>query len=753
MEGELNESDEMSIRNLLRSTVGVHSLSVLLEEKQMQVIYHSELTTSEKIIRALEEAGYTARLTQLSDKEEEKAAERGARAFRLRRIKFFAALLLTIPVCVISLAGLGWPPAPWDDWIMLALALPIVFWCGSDFFLGAYRAVRELTPNADTLVSLATGTAFIYSAVGVIWPELFQVPGAVEGLLPFSTYFETAAIITTMLLLGRLLEDTALRKTTETIGNLQQQQTPSARIVRERNIVEIPVGDVGIGDVVVVRPGERLPLDGTIVSGYGVVDESVLTGESLPMDKEPGDRVYAGTLNRAGSFSCKVVQTVEDTALRQIINRLRAAQSGRLPFDRLADRVSRWFVYVILIVAAITAATWMLLGLGPVGMVNAAIAAFSVIIIACPCALGLATPTAAIVGMGKAAENGVLFRDGTAMERTSQLHTVMLDKTGTITSGTPQVATVLPTDDYDEDDVIRYAASAEQGSEHPIAKALLVTARLSGVQLLHTENFESYTGFGIKVDIPQGRLLVGNTALMRKHGISLTGFQRKAELIASEGKTVVFVALGDRLIGVIGIADQPRDDSYPVIHTLRSLNLKVLMVTGDAEETAREIGYRVRVRDVVAGVMPDDKVTEIQNVQKQQPGVGMVGDGVNDAPALAQADIGFAMGNGADITIDAGDVTLINNDLKGVVTAVLLSRRTMRTMRQNLFFAFIFNGLAIPLAAGALWFYLGLTLTPLIASLAMGLSCVLVLGNSLRLRGYRVPKVQGARLPVSYLMR
>lgn len=753
MEGELNESDEMSIRNLLRSTVGVHSLSVLLEEKQMQVIYHSELTTSEKIIRALEEAGYTARLTQLSDKEEEKAAERGARAFRLRRIKFFAALLLTIPVCVISLAGLGWPPAPWDDWIMLALALPIVFWCGSDFFLGAYRAVRELTPNADTLVSLATGTAFIYSAVGVIWPELFQVPGAGEGLLPFSTYFETAAIITTMLLLGRLLEDTALRKTTETIGNLQQQQTPSARIVRERNIVEIPVGDVGIGDVVVVRPGERLPLDGTIVSGYGVVDESVLTGESLPMDKEPGDRVYAGTLNRAGSFSCKVVQTVEDTALRQIINRLRAAQSGRLPFDRLADRVSRWFVYVILIVAAITAATWMLLGLGPVGMVNAAIAAFSVIIIACPCALGLATPTAAIVGMGKAAENGVLFRDGTAMERTSQLHTVMLDKTGTITSGTPQVATVLPTDDYDEDDVIRYAASAEQGSEHPIAKALLVTARLSGVQLLHTENFESYTGFGIKVDIPQGRLLVGNTALMRKHGISLTGFQRKAELIASEGKTVVFVALGDRLIGVIGIADQPRDDSYPVIHTLRSLNLKVLMVTGDAEETAREIGYRVRVRDVVAGVMPDDKVTEIQNVQKQQPGVGMVGDGVNDAPALAQADIGFAMGNGADITIDAGDVTLINNDLKGVVTAVLLSRRTMRTMRQNLFFAFIFNGLAIPLAAGALWFYLGLTLTPLIASLAMGLSCVLVLGNSLRLRGYRVPKVQGARLPVSYLMR
>jgi Cu+-exporting ATPase len=355
--------------------------------------------------------------------------------------------------------------------------------------------------------------------------------------------------------------------------------------------------------------------------------------------------------------------------------------------------------------------------------------------------------------MGKSAEEGVLFRNAAGIERAAQLSAIFLDKTGTITSGSPTVATVLPNDGFDEDDVLRYAASAEQHSEHPIAKALLVSSRIAGVQLLETTGFENFAGFGIKVNVRQGRLIVGNTALMRQHGISLQGFQRKAELIASEGKTVVFIALNDTLAGVIGVADQPRSDSYPVIHTLRNLGLKVLMVTGDAEETAREIGYRVRVRDVVAGVMPDDKVAEITALQKKGEVVGMVGDGVNDAPAIAQADIGFTMSNGADITIEAGDVTLVNNDLKGVVLAALLSRRTMRTIRQNLFFAFIFNGLAIPLAAGAFYGWAGLALTPFLASAAMGISSVLVLLNSLRLRSYTPPKIQGARIEVSYLMR
>ncbi len=735
-----------SIKNTMQSLPGVRSVAVELEDQKVAVTYHHEDIDSDDIIFALEELGYTVGIAQTEKTARQEHDEEFMLRFRSRRLKFFVGIALTLPIFLISLGGFNWPAEPWNYITMMLLAAPVVFWCGSDFFKGAVQSLSRLRPDINALIALGSGTAFIYSVAVTFFAEAFA-----GSPIPVQPYYETAAIITLMLLLGRTLEDGALQKTSETIRNLLQQQTATARVIKEKHVIEIPVSEVKIGDVVVVRPGERVPVDGTIVSGSGVVDESVLTGESLPIDKEGGDRVYAGTLNKAGGFSCKVVQTVEDTALRQIINRLRDAQSSKCPTERMADKVSGYIFMAVLAIAAITLTLW--LTLGNVPFIAALAPALSVLIIACPCALGLAAPTAAIVGMGKSAENGVLFRHAGALERAAQLTSILLDKTGTITSGTPTVSTVVPSEGFDEDDVLRFAASAEQHSEHPIAKALLISSRIAGVQLLETTGFENFAGFGIKVNIRQGRLIVGNTALMRQHGVSLQGFQRKAELIASEGKTVVFVALNDQLAGLVGVADQPRSDSYPVIHTLRNFGLKVLMVTGDAEETAREIGYRVRVRDVVAGVMPDDKVAEITNLQQKGEVIGMVGDGVNDAPAIAQADIGFTMGNGADITIEAGDVTLVNNDLKGVVTATVLARRTMRTIRQNLLFAFVFNGLAIPLAAGALYAGFGLALTPLIASVAMGLSSVLVLLNSIRLRTYNLPRIQGARLEISYLVR
>jgi Cu+-exporting ATPase len=732
----------LAIENALRRTAGVTEVAVVAAARQVEVFYNISETNPEQLLKVIRELGYEAALPR--DASEVPAEEARARAhFSLRRKKFAIGLLLTIPLLGISLGGLEFA---FHRFVMMALATPVVFWCGSDFFAGMWASLRRFRADSNTLVALGIGTAYLSSVAVTLFPKLLEA-----SALPLAPYFETAAVITLMILMGRMLEDGARRKTTETIRALLQAQNTTARVLREKHTVEIPVSQVSIGDIVIVRPGERVPVDGTIVSGSGVVDESVLTGESMPIDKESGDRVYAGTLNKAGGFSCRVVQTVEDTALRQIVNRLRDAQASKMPISRIEDTVSGYFLYAIVGIGIAALVLWGVLGGG--AWATGAVALLSTLIIACPCALGLATPMAALVGMGKSAENGVLFKDAGALERTSRLKSMLLDKTGTITAGQPSVALLVPNEGFDEDDVLRYAASAEQHSEHPIAKALLTCSKVQGVQLMETTDFESFTGFGIRAKVRQGMLIVGNSALMRQHGVSLTGFQRRAELVQSEGKTVVFVAVNDRLIGFVGVVDPPRMDSYPVIHTLTQIGIDVVMLTGDAQLTAEDIAYRVRVRKVLAGVMPDDKVAEIVALQKQGEVVGMVGDGVNDAPAVAQADVGFTMGNGADITIEAGDVTLVNNDLKGIITALRLSRVTMKTIRLNLAFAFVFNCAAIPLAAGLLFPVFHIGLTPLVASVAMGASSILVFINSLRLHHYRLPKVDGAKIQMSYLMK
>lgn len=742
VDGISGQRGALAIENALRRTKGVHEVNVIAGARQVEILYKVSETSPEELRKTVQELGYEAALPRDPADLPAEEAKLRAKSAR-RRIKFMVGLLLTIPLLGISLGGLEFAA---HRFVMMALATPVIFWCGSDFFAGLWASVRRFRADSNTLVAIGIGTAYSYSVAVTLFPKLLST-----SLLPTSPFFETAAVITLMILMGRMLEDGARRKTTETIRALLQAQNTMARVLREKHTVEIPVSQVSIGDIVIVRPGERVPVDGTIVSGSGVVDESVLTGESMPIDKESGDRVYAGTLNKAGGFSCRVVQTVEDTALRQIVNRLRDAQAAKLPISRIEDTVSGYFLYAILAVGIGAMLCWGLLGAG--SWTTGAVALFSTLIIACPCALGLATPMAALVGMGKSAENGVLFKDAGALERTSRLQSMLLDKTGTITAGQPTVALLVPNEGFDEDDVLRYAASAEQHSEHPIAKALLNASKVQGVQLMETTDFESFTGFGIRAKIRQGMLIVGNSALMRQHGVTLTGFQRRAELSQSEGKTVVFVAVNDRLIGFVGVVDPPRTDSYPVIHTLTQIGIDVVMLTGDAQLTAEDIAYRVRVRKVLAGVMPDDKVREIQTLQKAGEIVGMVGDGVNDAPAIAQADVGFTMGNGADITIEAGDVTLVNNDLKGVITALRLSRITMKTIRLNLVFAFVFNCAAIPLAAGLLFPILHIGLTPLVASVAMGASSILVFINSLRLHHYRLPKIEGGKIQMSYLMK
>jgi Cu+-exporting ATPase len=605
-------------------------------------------------------------------------------------------------------------------------------WAGRHFYTRAWAAFRHHSADMNTLVAVGTGAAFLYSVAATVAPGFFLARGVAPDV-----YYEAVVFIIALILLGNALEARAKRQTSSALRALVHLQPKTARVVRGGVEADVPVEEVRAGDEVVVRPGERVPVDGEVIAGSSAVDESMLTGESLPVKKEPGDRVIGATINKTGAFRLRATTLGADGMLAQIVRLMRDAQGSRAPIQRLADRLSAVFVPVVLQLAIATFVVWFVAADAAPG-VRAFAAAVAVLIIACPCAMGLAVPTAVMVSTGKGAELGVLIKGGEALQRAGDVRVVVLDKTGTITEGRPTVTDVVAGAWAGrEEELLRLAASLEASSEHPLADAVVRRARDAGLALSPAEGFEAVTGRGA-VGVVDGRALaIGNEALLADYSVSTAPLAEEAERLAGEAKTPVFVAVDGELAGVLAIADPVRDTSREAIARLRRMGLETVMLTGDNRRTAEAVARQAGVDRVVAGVLPEGKVAEIRRLQEQGKTVAMVGDGINDAPALAQADVGIAVGTGTDVAIEASDVTLMRGDLRGVASAIALSRRTMRTMKQNLFWAFVYNVVGIPVAAGALFPAWGLLLSPVLASAAMAFSSVSVVANSLRLRRFR----------------
>jgi Cu+-exporting ATPase len=617
---------------------------------------------------------------------------------------------------------------------LLLVTLGVMGWAGRHFYTRAWSSFRHHSADMNTLIAVGTGAAFVYSVIATVAPDFFRS----RGIAP-DVYYEAVIIIIALILTGNAFEARAKRNTATALRALVELRPKTARVLRNLVEQDVPVDEVVADDVVVVRPGERVPVDGTIVRGESAIDESMLTGESLPVAKKPGDRVIGGTVNRTGAFRLKATTLGADSVLAQIVKLMRDAQGSRAPIQRLADRISGIFVPVVISLAIATFATWFVLA-EAAPAVRAFAAAVAVLIIACPCAMGLAVPTAVMVSTGKGAELGVLIKGGEALQRAGDIRTVVLDKTGTVTEGKPTVTDVVRAADsaHSDDELLRLVASVEKSSEHPLADAIVQYAKGRSLALSDAESFDAVTGRGATGVVDGSALAVGNAALMADYAIDITPLSGDAERLAGEGRTPMYVAVDGALAGLIAVADPIRETSREAIRRLHAMELEVVMLTGDNQRTADAIARAAGIDRVVAGVMPDGKVAEIKRLQAEGKVVAMVGDGINDAPALAQADVGMAIGSGTDIAVEAADVVLMRGDLRSAAHAILLSRRTMRTMKQNLFWAFIYNVVGIPVAAGVLYPAFGLMLSPILASAAMAFSSVSVVTNSLRLRRARI---------------
>jgi P-type Cu+ transporter len=616
-------------------------------------------------------------------------------------------------------------------WFLFVLATLILGWAGKRFYVKAWSALRHNTADMNTLVALGTGAAFLYSATSTMAPRFFLA----HGIAP-DVYFEAAILIVGLVLTGNALESRAKARTASALQKLVQLQPRTATVIRDGVEQELQVEEIREGDVVRVRPGERVPTDGRVISGRSSVDESMITGEPLPVEKTAQDRVTGGTLNQRGSFEYRVSGLGADGTLAQIVRLLRQAQGSRAPIQQVADRVSAIFVPVVLGIAVVTFAAWRFFA-PDVGVMQAFAAAVTVMVIACPCAMGLAVPTAVMVATGRGATEGILVKGGEALQRMEKVDTVVLDKTGTITEGRPRVTEVLVASGSEER-MVRVAAALERASEHPLAEAVVRYAQEHGLELAPVQEFESLTGEGVVGMVDGGRVLIGNAALMTRFGVATQAMEDGAARMAEEGRTPLWIAMRNEVMGIIAVSDTIKATSAEAIRRLHAVGLRVVMVTGDNERTAAAIAREAGVDEVIAGILPSGKVEAIRRLQAERRVVAMIGDGINDAPALAQADVGLTMATGADIAMEAGDVTLMRSDLTGVTAAIALSRGTMRVMRQNLFWAFLYNVIGIPLAAGVLYPVFGLLLSPVIASAAMALSSFSVVTNSLRLRRLRL---------------
>ena len=620
-----------------------------------------------------------------------------------------------------------------QQWLQLAIAVPAVLWCGWPFFVRGFQSIRTGWLNMFTLIALGTGAAFLYSVVATIAPELFPASMRdAHGLIP--TYFEAAAVIVALVLLGQVLELRAREKTGGAIRALLDLAPKTAlRVLKDGKTETVPLAEIKVGELLRVRPGDKIPIDGTVIEGRSAVDEAMLTGEPIPVEKTSGDRVTGGTLNGSGSFDMRVDRTGAETTLAQVVEMVASAQRSRAPIQRLADTVSGYFVPAVVIVSIIAFVAWFFLGPAP-QLAHALVAAVTVLIIACPCALGLATPISIMVATGRGAQAGVLVRNAAALERLAAVNTLIADKTGTLTEGRPALTGVESASGFQDDEVLRLAASLEAGSEHPLAAAILRGAEQKGLKPAKVEGFEAVTGQGVKGNIDRSMAALGNARLIESFGIDPAPLVKAAEARRKQGETVMFLAAGGKLAGLVGVADPIKPSAAEAIAKLHALGIKVIMATGDNETTAKAVAARLGIDELRAGLRPEDKLNLIADLQRQGRVVAMAGDGVNDAPALAKADVGIAMGTGADVAMESAGLTLLKGDLRGVVRGVKLARATMRNITQNLFFAFVYNALGMPVAAGVLYPFFGILLSPIIAAAAMSLSSVSVVGNALRLR-------------------
>ena len=619
------------------------------------------------------------------------------------------------------------------QWLKLALAIPAVLWCGWPFFVRGFASLRSGWLNMFTLIGLGTGAAFLYSLLATVAPELFpEAMRDAHGLVP--TYFEAAAVIVALVLLGQVLELRAREKTGGAIRALLDLAPKTAlRVLKDGKTETVPLVSVKVGDLLRVRPGDKIPIDGTIIEGRSAVDESMLTGEPIPVEKTAGDRVTGGTLNGTGSFDMRVDRTGAETTLAQVVAMVAEAQRSRAPIQALADTVSGYFVPAVIAVSLLAFIAWFVFGPAP-QLAYGLVAAVSVLIIACPCALGLATPISIMVATGRGAQAGVLVRNAASLERLASVDTLVVDKTGTLTEGKPALTGVETAPGFEPDEVLRLAASLEAGSEHPLAAAILRGAEQRGLKPAKVAGFEAVTGQGVKGSVDGRVAALGNARLMERFGIDITPLAKGAEAMRKQGETVMFLGADGKLAGLVAVADPLKSTAAEAVAKLHALGLKIIMATGDNETTAKAVAARLGIDGVKAGLRPEDKLTLIDSLQRKGQVVAMAGDGINDAPALAKADVGIAMGTGADVAMESAGLTLLKGDLRGVVRGVKLARATMRNIKQNLFFAFVYNAVGVPIAAGVLYPFFGILLSPIIAAAAMSLSSVSVVGNALRLR-------------------
>jgi Cu+-exporting ATPase len=725
----------------LRATPGVVGARASAFTNAVDIEYLPEQTDFEAIRSAVESIGYhvaepvkPAAFTEeeATDPEE---AERQAEYASLMR-KFWFAAAVSVPVMLLSYPDLvpglrDWMPMGSATrrtvWTLLgALSLPVLAWSGSQFFTGLWDGLKHRSANMHTLIALGISAAYLYSVVAVAFPSLFPRMELAE------VFWDVTTVVVALVVLGLALEIKAKGRTSEAIKKLIGLQAKTARVLRDGKEIDLPVEEVVVGDTVVIRPGDKIPVDGVVGEGASAVDESMITGESLPVEKHTGDEVIGGTLNKTGSFRFQATKVGKDTALANIIRMVKDAQGSKAPIQRVVDTVSGYFVPAVMILAILAFVAWYLFGPEP-RLIFSTIVLVTTLIIACPCALGLATPTSLTVGIGKGAENGILIRSGDALQSAEKLDAIILDKTGTITRGQPSLTDVIAKG-ADEPTVLRLAASLERGSEHPLGEAIVEGAASRNVEVADAADFAAIPGHGVGGRVDGRAVLLGNAKLMRDRGVAIDGLQGDWEQLAEEGKTPMYVAADGRALGLVAVADTVKPDSREAIAELKRLGIEVVMLTGDNGRTARAIARQVGVERVLADVLPNEKAHEVQKLQLEGKSVGMVGDGINDAPALAQADVGFAIGTGTDVAIEASDVTLIKGSLMGVVTATEISKATMRNVRQNLLGAFGYNVLGIPVAMGVLYPLFGVLLSPLIAAAAMAFSSVTVVTNANRLR-------------------
>ena len=740
------------IEKALGRVDGVSEANVNLATEKAHVVFDPALASVDQMRAAVEKAGYaigavpeavpaeTHPLAEPVQPEDAQEIDRQREIDDLKR-KWTVSLAVGVLMMALTYVPLSVPMdviAP----VLLIAASVVQFWAGRPIYQAAWTAARHGGTNMNTLIAVGTSVAYAYSAFVTLWPRL-----AITWGFPQNLYFETGVIIIALILLGRWLEARAKKQTGAAIKALMGLQARTARVIRDGVEGDVPIEQVRVGDLVRVRPGEKVPVDGVVEDGRSALDESMLTGESLPVEKGAGDQVIGATLNRTGSFVFKATKVGRDTTLAQIVRLVEEAQGSKAPMQRLADRISEVFVPAILVLSALTFVGWMLFYQGPDPRFTLALqAAIAVLIIACPCALGLATPTAIMVGTGKAAENGILIRGGEALEATRRINTIVLDKTGTVTRGKPAVTQIVPTNGLSERELLRFAAAAEVGSEHPLGEAIVTHAHELGLELPTAQHFQAFAGRGIQAQVDGHEVVLGTRALLESYGITFDSLAENVESLAQHGTTPMFVALGDKPVGLIAVADTLRPESVEAVDQLKALGLHVWMLTGDNAATARSIARQAGIEHVLAEVLPDQKAAKVKSLQADSKIVAMVGDGINDAPALAHADLGIAIGTGTDVAMAASDITLIGSDLRNIVTGIALSRKTVSVIKQGLFWAFAYNIVLIPVAMGVLYPVFGVLLNPVLAAAAMAMSSVSVVTNALRLRGFKRPSSANAIL-------